>query len=100
MEDHRNLAEAYWDILRDSFYALSGLTLTDHYHLFTHVIYEYLLHDVHLPFTSVLSPHHTYSHPKAGVCTYRQPISDDEGYLDVQIGEITYVLDYYGGTCP
>lgn len=99
-EDHRNLAEAYWDVFRDSFYALSGLTLTDHYHLFTRIIYEYLLHDFHLPFTSTLSPHHAYSHPKAGMCAYRRPINDDEGYLDIQIDDITYVLDYYGGTCP
>ncbi len=70
------------------------------HHYFTHIIYEYLLNDDCFPFPSILSPHQVYSHPKAGVCVYVQPMGHTFGYLDVQIGDVTYVLEYDCGMSP
>lgn len=80
-----------------SFFVLPELTSIQLCHLITRIIYEYLLHNAHLPFPSILSPHLQFSHPKSGVCAYRRPFTDLHGYLDIQIGEITYVLEYNWG---
>ncbi len=77
----------------------TGLTLMQLHHQFTRIIYEYLLNDDHLPFPSVLSPHEAYSLPKAGVCMYVRPMTKMTGYLDIQVGNITYVLKYSWGMC-
>ncbi len=70
------------------------------HHWFTRLLYECLLHDDHLPFPSILSPHQAYSRPKAGVCIYKRPTVKGHGYIDVQVGDITYVLKYDGCMCP
>lgn len=70
------------------------------HHLFTRFIYEYLIHDDRLPFPSILSPHQAYSHPKAGVCVYQRPTDESHGYFDVQVGDITYVLENEWSMCP
>lgn len=77
-----------------------GLTLMQLHHQFTRIIYEFMLNDDHLPFPSILSPHQAYSHPKAGVCIFWRPTDKRRGYFDVQVGDITYVLEYYSCMCP
>ncbi len=70
------------------------------HHRFTRLIYEYMLYNDHLPFPSILPPHQPYSHPKAGVCIYERPIDEYDGFFGVQVGDITYVLEYKWSMCP
>lgn len=98
-EDHRFLAKAYRLKFLRPFRARPVLTLTQLYHQFTRIIYEWLLNDDILPFTSVLSPHQAYSHLQAAVCIYSRPIEEWHGFFDVQVGDITYVLEYDCGVC-
>ncbi len=99
-KDHRDLAKSYLDSFRHSFSTLSRPSLLQLHHLFTRLIYEYLFHDNQLPFPPVLSPHQQYAHPKANVCIYQRPSSDFRGYVDIQVGSLTYVLGYGFGLRP
>lgn len=103
-EDHLHLMEVYCDRFWYSLYDWPGPTVMHVHHRFTRVVYEYLLNDDRLPFPSILSPHQAYSHPEAGVCVYLRSTSESNGesygYFDVQISDITYVLEYAGGMCP
>lgn len=92
--DHRALAQAYQWIFWVTLEAFPGLTSMKMHHRFTRTIYEYLLNDDRLPFPSILSPCQAYSHPKAGVSIYVRPTDERNGYIDVQVGDITYVLEY------
>lgn len=56
--------------------------------------------DDYTPYSSIISPHQVYFYPKAGVCIYVKPIGQMFGYLDVQIGDLMYVLEYDCGISP
>ncbi len=99
-QGYLSLASAYRSAFWNSFYAWPGLALMQLYHRFTRLIYEYLLHDDRLPFPSILSPHLPYSHPNAGVWIYSRPTSANDGYFDVQVGDITYVMQNEFSMCP
>ncbi len=58
-----------------------------------------MINDDGLLFPSILSPNQAYSHPEAGVCMYLRPMDEWSGYFDIQVGNITYVLEYSGSMC-
>ncbi len=99
-KDHRSLAAIYQRTFLPPLYNWKEPTLTQLCYRFTRTIYEYLLNDDQLPFSSIFSPNQAYSHPKADVCIYMRPTATFIGYIDVQVGNITYVLNYIGGMCP
>lgn len=96
--DHSQLANTYWFMFMNlMFDARRVANLTHMHHLFTRAIYECLLEDDRVPAPSSLSRLLPYSHPKAGVSVYRR--LGGQEYIDVEIGDITYVLGEHFCTC-
>lgn len=88
------LASRYWVKFYDAFYDVQRLPKLTHIrHLLTRLVYGILLLDDRIPAPSILSPFQPYSHPKAGVCVYRRKRQDSQDYVDVKIGELTYVFE-------
>lgn len=87
-----NFFEVIWCVLLVS-------NLTHFHHVLTRIVYEYLLQDDRVPAPSIFSPLQPYSHPKADVCVCRRG-HGMASYVDVKIGDITYVFEQGYGMCP
>ncbi len=94
------MASTYCDKLLSPFLRVwAAQTLTQQLRIFVRIITEYQLHSDLLPTPSIHILNESSSYPEAGVHAYRRSLHSDKCYIDVENGDITYVLEYNPGLC-